>query len=578
MDRKMPEVLLGKALVQGGKLKESELALSLSQQRLVQQQGSTVQLSELLIRNRFCTADDIARVQVFAARAASVSADVPLLTPLDCVRYQVLPVGVQEGTLTVKVSRLLSSVERDLIMRACTVEVAAVESRLVDRHEMIRGLQQQAAHESFEVIVERLKGVGANSSATLLNQAIEAMLHEAIDRRASDIHIDFRADPDCLVSMRIDSALRRHVYPHRVIAPIVSRIKTIGGMDASNNKTAMDGRTSIEHRGRMVNVRIATRPIVDGEMLTLRIIDSAALRAPKDLFPKQPGMIKLIGSINHAHGKSGGFMLVTGPVGSGKSSTLYTVAAGFPRISTNVTTVEDPVEYILPFTRQIQLQQALKELASDMERSVLRHDPDVLVFGEIRDADSAKTAIKFAEAGHFVLATLHANDAPQSIDRLLSMVHETDRSEAAYVLASTLRAVVNQILFVRLCACAKLVGAGEAQKAVHEHTWLKDAFAERGGGKMKVAQGCSACEQTGYRGRVVVHDTLTLELTPKQRVEAARTLAASGTGASLQSLPGVSHIARRQVAAVLLFEGIIDLDTALTVVAGQALSSEVVSA
>jgi type II secretory ATPase GspE/PulE/Tfp pilus assembly ATPase PilB-like protein len=258
---------------------------------------------------------------------------------------------------------------------------------------------------------------------------------------------------------------------------------------------------------------------------------------------------------------------VTGPTGSGKSTTLYTLASRFPRDSANLLTVEDPVEYLLPFARQIQVSQMLNEKASDVERSVLRQDPDVLIFGEIRDAESARTALKFAESGHLVLATLHAQSSTQAVERLLSMVPDTDRSEAGLVLASTLLTIINQRLVRKLCDCATPLELEQL------HALQMDAQSHFQAGfslprSLYQAVGCPHCDMSGYRGRVALHETLIFDLSDSERMAMGRHVSQYGTLTGLQDVNGMLVVRRAQVAYQLMECGFVDMATSMTFLAG----------
>lgn len=543
MNAAVAKLPIGQLLLNEGSITSEQLNITLLQQQQLKFAGTPVRLGDLLVRNRFCTLEQISRVMSKDGGLVQTGTqDSPLLSPVECVRFQVIPVEVVGEVLVVMAARAITQAERLQIMSACTAPVTSVRIALVDRAEMHLHLIKQKSHDSFESALERLRA--SSTSAALLRSVIEALLHGSIERRASDIYLDNKPDPDAWISYRIDSTVKRtHLLSSRMMGPIYARLKLLAGMDASNSRDAQDGRYSIEHRGRIVNFRFSTQPLVDGESMTIRVNDVASLPSVEALFPGQKIMAELLGRVSKVNGKTGGLMLITGSTGGGKSTTLYVLASSFPRDTANIITVEDPVEFVLPFTRQIQLSQAANQRALDTERAVLRQDPDVLIFGEIRDADSARTALKFAESGHFVLATLHAKSADQSIDRLLSMLPANERDEGSLVIAATLMAVVNQTLVKRLCSCAE----------------PEDARAfELGKSRRMRAVGCSRCEMTGYRGRVAVHETLIVNLTDGQRSEVARQAAKSAKMVDFQGIAGVTRIGRMEVANTLREEGVLD--------------------
>ena len=232
----------------------------------------------------------------------------------------------------------------------------------------------------------------------------------------------------------------------------------------------------------------------------------------------------------------------------------------FPRERFNLITVENPVEYKLPFSRQIQIQDLLAQKATDVERSILRQDPDVLIFGEIRDAESAKAALKFAESGHFVISTLHAQSAGTTTERLMSMIPEGERAEASFVLAATLKSVINQRLFKRLCECSTHHNDQEFSGVLGQD--IERVMGTKLPRTLRKAVGCSRCNGTGYRGRVAVHETMTFSGNEKHRDALARTLASRTPIKSLLATGEVRMMTQVDTVRTLLENGIMDLPTA----------------
>jgi len=551
---------LGELLISAGAITKEQLEASTRQERHLSSLGRSVRLEELLVRNRFTTPAQIHEVLELGERRGDQPDREMLLSPAACSKYRVIPISAINGILTVKSSQSLTPTVVAAILNAATVPSKTLKVLCADSHEMHAFLSRQMAHDSFESMLERLRTT--EHSANMVRVAIEALLHEAIDMRVSDIHMDFKPDPDSWISLRIDGELKQsYLLGERLMASLCSRIKTLAGMDASNSRKAQDGRLELDHRTRMVGFRVATQPLVDGETLTIRIIDAAALPTVQSLFPHQPQMMTLLDTISEINGKSGGLMLITGPTGSGKSTTLYTIASKFPRDRFNLITVENPVEYKLPFTRQIQLQDLMGEQATDIERSILRQDPDVLIFGEIRDAESAKAALKFAESGHFVLSTLHAQSAGATTERLMSMIPENDRVEASFVLATTLKSVINQRLFKRLCKCSKEYLDDEFSK-IDGAKDLERVLGSRLPRTLRHTVGCSQCNNTGYKNRVAVHETLIFAGHDKHRDSLARTLANRTPIKGLLVSGALRIISQADTVFTLLASGVMDISTA----------------
>lgn len=553
---------VGEQLVIKGVITKQQLGVVTKQMRHMQDLGKLHSFADLCVRNRFCTLEEVSAAFVAGSASAlevglsAASTEVEgLLSASDCLRFAVIPVRMIGKVLHVKSALPIEPHIEAAILDASLTNAEELRVVLTDRHEVSGFLRQRMANESFESALNRLRA--DDGSLNMIRSAIDSLLHEAIDKRASDIRIDYKPDPYSWISYRIDGDLRQeYLLPSRLMAALVSRFKTLCEMDASNSRSAQDGRLSLEHHGRRVDFRVATQPLVDGETVAVRVIDAAALPTPETLYPHQPEMLAMLRKLSMSDGKIGGLVFVTGPTGSGKSSTLYTMAASFPRDRANVLTVEDPVENLLPFSRQIQVQQQTMQRAVDIERSVLRQDPDILVMGEVRDSDTATTALKFSESGHLVLTTLHAKSAPQSLDRFINMLSGMARAEAGYLLATTVQVVINQRLFPRLCSCAVQAPAGDPEKECIE-AYLGSKISS------KRAKGCHRCEESGYRGRVAIHETLIFDFSEGERAALAAEVARTESIGVLLDSPSVRHIKRSSVAQILLQAGVIDARQAM---------------
>jgi type II secretory ATPase GspE/PulE/Tfp pilus assembly ATPase PilB-like protein len=549
---------LGEELIAAGALTRQQLAASLKQQRLMRQDGHSVELGEILVSNQFVTRAELhAALTKMGRRINDLSLDKPLLAPSDCLRLGVSPVRIEDGALIVKSARSPGPAERAALLAAASEPCVTVRVELVDKPTLKRLLDAQMAHDSFEKLIERMRD--GEPDPPKLRAALMALLHEAIDRRCSDIHLDNKPNPRAWVSMRIDSRLRQcYLLPGHLMAAVFARLKTISGMDGSNSRDPQDGRYEIEHRGRRVSFRLATQALVDGETMAIRVLDGATLPSIDSLFPNQPQMVQMLRRVARFEGKRGGLMLVTGATGQGKSTTLYAAASLIPRDTSNVLTVESPVEYILPYARQIQLSDLLKQRAIDIERSMLRQDPDTVIMGEVRDADTARACMKFGESGHLVMASLHGKSAAQSLERMLSMLPRDDRAEGGLAVAVTVLAVVHQVLVRKLCGCAVPLDRVQLERelSLPRH----DGLVLRPG--LRRAVGCAKCEHTGYLDRVALHETLIFDMNDEQRRTLAQHLVAHHGSLAGFGGPGLHHVTRESVASQLLHAGLIDLPTA----------------
>lgn len=327
---------------------------------------------------------------------------------------------------------------------------------------------------------------------------LNALLSEAIQVGASDIHIEpFEAS--LRVRFRIDGMLREILSPPAAIAPVlVSRVKVMARLDIAEKRLPQDGRISLRLGGRNVDVRVSTLPAGNGERVVMRVLDKNAV----SLDLNNLGMIPSLQTrFNALLAQPHGILLVTGPTGSGKSTTLYAALNSINSRERNILTVEDPVEYELEGIGQTQVNPRVDMTFARGLRAILRQDPDVVMIGEIRDGETATIAVQASLTGHLVLSTLHTNTAVGALSRLRDMGIEP------FLLASSLTGVIAQRLVRKLCTqCREPAILGEIEKA--RHPSISNASLWR-------AAGCAACHQTGYRGRTGIHELISI--TPELR-------------------------------------------------------------
>ncbi|NDD75331.1 MAG: pilus assembly protein PilB [Gammaproteobacteria bacterium] len=562
-------------LILEGYLTRAQVEVARRKQQAIHDMGGRASVLEILVRDRFVPREiaetfRVDQEQTPPRTTGGTAAPVvvmQLLSLRTCEKFLVAPVKLERDTLVIQAARPLTESQRQSIIDSCAVPVKNLRVVPVDVAEARRALRRVAAEGAvLEPVLERLRL--DDMSGSQLKNALSAMLTEALRLRASDIHLDARPDPDSWISYRIDSDLQqRHQLSERLMRALFMRIKTDAGMDASDNRRSQDGRLSFDFQGRGIDVRVASQPLAMGETIAMRILDPDGLPGMDSLFPADPEMIKLLRSQTEVFGKSGGLMLLSGPTGSGKTTTLYTLTQRFPRDRVNVVTVEDPVEFVLPFARQIQLNQMLDQRAADVERSILRQDPDIIIFGEIRDADSARAALKFTESGHLVLATVHAVSALQTFERFVSFFDEGSKAEALFVLAHSVRTLMNQRLMKRLCDCARKAGVADAQRI---RQVLSDTGLEyRPHANLRLATGCAACEGSGYRGRVLAHEVIHIPNNEELRIELSHLLEQSNTAFfKAREMPGVLFQGRTKSVQMLLDAGVVDAISARRVLGG----------
>lgn len=328
---------------------------------------------------------------------------------------------------------------------------------------------------------------------------INALLAQAVRENASDIHIE-PFETRSVVRFRIDGTLKDVVEPHRALhAAMVSRIKIMADLDIAEKRLPQDGRITLRLAGRPVDVRVSTLPTGHGERTVLRLLDKEAGRLELGrLGMDERTRAEMDDLIHQPHG----IVLVTGPTGSGKTTTLYAALSRIDASTTNVMTVEDPVEYDLDGIGQTQVNPRIDMTFARALRAILRQDPDVIMIGEIRDLETAQIAVQASLTGHLVLATLHTNDAASSVIRL------TDMGVEPFLLSSSLIGILAQRLVRRLCTeCRQAYAppAGELELLAHD---------QRGGEPPSVLYrpaGCAACGQTGYHGRTGIYELMKVD-------------------------------------------------------------------
>jgi type II secretory ATPase GspE/PulE/Tfp pilus assembly ATPase PilB-like protein len=560
-----PAIAALETFIEQGFITRAQIEVGRRKQQAILEMGGRAALLDILVRDRFLPREMAESIRMREADPLAVDlpqntaplAAMQLLPLKICEKFLIAPVAVERDVLVIKAARPLNPAQKDVILEACAIRVRSLRIVPVDVAEARQALRRVAAEGAvLEPVLQRLRA--DDLSGSQLKAAISAMLTEALRLRASDIHLDARPDPDSWISYRIDSDLQqKHQLPERLMRALFMRVKTDAGMDASDSRRSQDGRLSFEFQGRGIDVRVASQPLALGETIAMRILDPDGMPGMEALFPADPAMIKLLRGHAEVFGKSGGLVLLSGPTGSGKTTTLYTLAQRLPRDRVNVVTVEDPVEYVLPFARQIQLNQMLDQRAVDVERSILRQDPDIIIFGEIRDGDSARAALKFTESGHLVIATVHAVTALQTFERFVSFFDSATKAEALFVLAHSLKTLLNQRLAKRLCDCARHAtpSDGEAIRQTLEDTGLD----YRPEANLRMAVGCTSCEGLGYRGRVLAYEVLHLPSDEEVRIKLAHELEQSHNSFyKAREMRGVMFQSRGQSMQMLLDAGVVD--------------------
>ena len=543
-------------LVSAGHVTREQYDIALRKKSALAEMGQDTHLHDVLVRDRFLSRERSRQLRGQAA-VADLQGAGSLLPLTLCERLLVVPAAIEDGELCVLGARPLSPRDKQQLLEASALTVTGLRITPVDRATVQRELRRLTTQvAAVTAVLQEMRSNDVTASA--LSELVHGLLVEALRSRASDIHLDVLPDPDSWISYRIDGQLQqRHQVPQRVMQAIFTRLKTETGMDASDSRRAQDGRLGLEFAGRHIDFRAASQPLAQGETIALRVLDPDSLPGIDALFPAAPDMTERVKAVATVHGKTGGLLLFSGPTGSGKTTTLYAVSQSFPRDRINVVTVEDPVEYTLPFARQIQINQLLEERTSGVERSILRQDPDVIVFGEIRDADSARAALKFTESGHLVLATIHATTALQTFERFISFFDESVKREALFIMAHSLRLLFSQRLAQRLCACARPAGPDDAASIAATLAGTGIELPE--GAPVRMRAGCVRCNHTGIFGRVLGYEALFISADESARMELIAALEKSGGNYSLiTELAGAYFKPRTTALVELIVAGDVD--------------------
>lgn len=432
------------------------------------------------------------------------STAVALVPAAICRRYEVLPLSVQGDQLTLAMADPGNVLALDDVRTASRLRVKPV---VAERSDLMSAIDRfHRADGELSDLAGELVDEGAASTEVAVAEAFEddapivrfvnLLISQGIQDHASDIHIE-PGELELTVRYRIDGVL--HVMqraPKNIQNGVISRLKIMSDIDIAERRKPQDGRLSVRHAGKQIDLRVATLPTVWGEKVVMRILDNSATRVTMEHLGLSEHNAEVYRT---SYSKPYGMILVTGPTGSGKSTTLYTTLNTVSRPEINVITVEDPVEYRLPGINQVQVNNKAGLTFAAALRSILRSDPDVVLLGEIRDHETAQIAVEAALTGHLVLSTLHTNDAPSAITRLTEMGIEP------FLVGSALDAVVAQRLARRLCERCKTPYAHDPED-LHRLGFHDDPSAPSP--ELWMAVGCSSCSNTGYRGRMALHEIM----------------------------------------------------------------------
>ncbi len=389
----------------------------------------------------------------------------------------------------------------------------------------------------------RMKGQGEiDSSDQHIVAAVEFLLQYAFDQRASDIHIEPKREKT-LIRLRVDGVLHNiHTVPRQLHPPIVSRIKMLARLDLAEKRRPQDGRIKTSHKGKETELRISTLPVAFGEKVVIRIFDPDILMQDLDQAGFYPREYQLYNAFIR---KPNGIILVTGPTGSGKTTTLYSSLRALSSPDVNIVTVEDPIEMVMEEFNQVGVQSQIGVTFGTVLRNILRQDPDIIMIGEIRDRETADNAVQAALTGHLVLSTLHTNDAPSSVTRLI------DLGVPSFLISSTVIGIIAQRLVRKICTHC-------AQEQFLTDEEIANLQLEPGEYRVYRGEGCSECRGTGYKGRTGIFEVMDFSDAVKGMLTDQLDLSTLAAAARADGLVPLRQVAiRKMLEGVTTYEEVI---------------------
>ncbi|MDH3997259.1 MAG: GspE/PulE family protein [Desulfuromonadales bacterium] len=462
------------------------------------------------------TEDFITELIAHAAGMPYIKID-PLKLELDTVTDQiprafalknlVVPIGLKDNIVSVAIADPYNKRPIDDLQQALGIKVKKI---LASRSDVMKILEEffgfqasvKAAQDEMGLLTNELSNLEQlfrmrgrdeiESSDQHIISAVEFLLKYGFDQRASDIHIEPKRDKS-MIRLRVDGVMHGiHTVPMNLHPAIVSRLKLLARLDVAEKRRPQDGRIKTHHHGKDIELRVSTLPVAFGEKVVLRIFDPEILMQKLENIGFNPREYQLYSSFLK---KPNGIVLVTGPTGSGKTTTLYSSLKTLASPEVNILTVEDPIEMVMEEFNQVGVQSAIDVTFATVLRNILRQDPDIIMVGEIRDEETADNAVQAALTGHLVFSTLHTNDAPSSITRLL------DIGVPAFLITSTVMGIIAQRLLRTICTQCR------AEKSLSEE---QIAYLQLKPQEYKVweGEGCDECRGTGYKGRTGIFEVL----------------------------------------------------------------------
>lgn len=495
---------LGDLLVDAGLLTIEQLKDTLNKQKTTGKK-----LGEILIDDGVVSEADMIKalemqlgIAYIELSKMYIDTEVPKLINENLARrHTLIPIKKERNKLTVAMTDPLNIFARDDVNIATGLDIEPV---IASRKDILNAIDQYYGKQRAEKAIEEFKRqFDITSMNDLLEEnqnetnnapvvkLINTIISQAVKMKASDIHIE-PSEHKIRIRYRVDGELQEVMNPEKsALSAIITRIKIMGKMDIAEKRLPQDGRVEIMIEDKEIDLRISTIPTVFGEKVVLRLLDRSNFLASKTQLGFSQHNLELLDKLIKS---PNGMILVTGPTGSGKSTTLYAILKELNMPDTNIITIEDPVEYRLEGINQVQVNNKAGMTFASGLRSILRQDPDVIMIGEIRDSETAEIAVRASITGHLVLSTVHTNDAPSTVTRLVDMGIEP------YLVSASVVGVIAQRLVRKICAnCKQPYSMTESEsKLLHVS---KDT-------KIYKGAGCNVCGGTGYKGRTAIHEVL----------------------------------------------------------------------
>ncbi|MGI6571262.1 MAG: GspE/PulE family protein [Caldicoprobacterales bacterium] len=547
---------LGEILLESGIITSSQL-----EEALIKQKTSGKRLGEILIAEGIINEKQLIealeyqlKIPYFDFTTESIQPEIPrLISESLARRHMLIPISREGKQLTVAMVDPLNLYAIDDVNIATGLQVKpalALRSHIesaIDRYYGKESAEKAVEDFTREIGIEQINEIEENILSEINNapvvRLVDSIIQHAVRARASDIHIE-PFEKNIRIRFRIDGELQEIMTSSKTThSAIVTRIKIIGRMDIAEKRIPQDGRVELQVDNKDVDLRISVLPTVYGEKIVIRLLDRSSTIMTKTQLGFSETNIRMFDKLIQS---PNGIILVTGPTGSGKTTTLYAVLQELNKINRNIITVEDPVEYRLDGVNQVSVNVKAGLTFANGLRSILRQDPDIIMIGEIRDAETAEISVRAAITGHLVLSTMHTNDSASTVSRLVDMGIEP------YLVSSSVVGVVAQRLVKKICSNCKV----EYEPLSSE----KDLLNKPDLDVLYKGEGCSLCNNTGYRGRTAIHEVMLMTREIREMVDRRASIDAIRAASAKYGT-----ITLRDSCSQLVWEGITTTDEMLKV-------------